>query len=162
MPDREAVGHLVPSLGRADQMTTGPLRGVCGLSPVVGVQRVSLTGTMLETSTARVVGPQSYAECLANLGALGHPENRDSHEKPYGRMVHHRITQGQRDFENSVGFLSGRARSASTLITRFIADHQGHRDSPDSRYGDGLMAFQDETADISSDGHARPAFPPRC
>ena len=108
------------------------------------------------------VGPQSYAESPANLGSLGHPENRDSHEKPYGRMVHHRITQGQHDCENSVGFLSGRARSASILITRFIADHQGHRDSPDSRYGDGLMAFLDETADISSDGHARPAFPPRC
>jgi hypothetical protein len=41
VPDREAVVHLVPSLGRADQMTTGPLRGVCVLLPVVGVQRVS-------------------------------------------------------------------------------------------------------------------------
>ncbi|REO58186.1 hypothetical protein DSI90_01685, partial [Mycobacterium tuberculosis] len=27
--------------------------------------------------------------------------------------------------------LRGRARPASTLITRFIADHQGHREGPD-------------------------------
>ncbi|WP_156751351.1 IS3 family transposase [Mycobacterium sp. 1245111.1] len=34
------------------------------------------------------------------------------------------------------GFLRGRTRPASTLITRFIADHQGHRDGPDGlRWG---------------------------
>ncbi|WP_251826362.1 IS3-like element IS6110/IS987 family transposase, partial [Mycobacterium tuberculosis] len=34
------------------------------------------------------------------------------------------------------GFLRGRARPASTLITRFIADHQGHREGPDGlRWG---------------------------
>jgi transposase-like protein len=33
-------------------------------------------------------------------------------------------------------FLRGRARPATALITRFIADHQGHRDSPDGlRWG---------------------------
>ena len=39
-----------------------------------------------------------------------------------------RIAKGQRDFEDSVGFLRGRARPATALIVRFIADHQGHRD----------------------------------
>jgi hypothetical protein len=37
-----------------------------------------------------------------------------------------------------------------------------HRDSADRLYADCLMAVQDESADIISDGHARPAFPPRC
>jgi hypothetical protein len=39
--------------------------------------------------------------------------------------------KGQCDFEDRVGFLRGRARPATALITRFIADHQGHRDGRD-------------------------------
>jgi putative transposase len=40
------------------------------------------------------------------------------------------------NFEDGVGFLCGPARPANTLITRFIADHQGHRDVPDGlRWG---------------------------
>ena len=40
------------------------------------------------------------------------------------------------DFEDIVGFLRGRARPATALITRFIADHQGHHDGPDGlRWG---------------------------
>jgi putative transposase len=47
-----------------------------------------------------------------------------------------RIAKGQCNFEDCVGFFRGRARPASTLITRFIADHQGHRDGPDGpRWG---------------------------
>ncbi|WP_284181019.1 IS3 family transposase [Mycobacterium tuberculosis] len=47
-----------------------------------------------------------------------------------------RIAKGERDFKDRVGFLRGRARPASTLITRFIADHQGHREGPDGlRWG---------------------------
>ena len=47
-----------------------------------------------------------------------------------------RITKGQRDFEDRVGFFRGRTRPATPLITRFIADHQGHRDGPDGlRWG---------------------------
>jgi putative transposase len=45
-------------------------------------------------------------------------------------------SDNQRYFEDSVGFLRGRARPASTLITRFIADHQGDRDGSDGlRWG---------------------------
>ena len=45
-------------------------------------------------------------------------------------------SDNQRDFEDRVGFLRGRARPATALITRFIADHQGHRDGPDGlRWG---------------------------
>ncbi|WP_152022122.1 IS3-like element IS6110/IS987 family transposase [Mycobacterium tuberculosis] len=41
------------------------------------------------------------------------------------------------------GFLRGRARPASTLITRFIADHQGHREGPDGlRWGVELICTQ--------------------
>ncbi len=47
-----------------------------------------------------------------------------------------RIAKGQRDPEDSVGFLRGRTRPATALIVRFIAEHQGHRDGPDGlRWG---------------------------
>jgi putative transposase len=39
-------------------------------------------------------------------------------------------------FEDGGDFFRGRARPASSLITRFIADHQGHRGGPDGlRWG---------------------------
>src|SRR5258707_10406686 len=38
--------------------------------------------------------------------------------------------------KDGVGFFRGRARPATALITRFIADHQGRRDGPDGlRWG---------------------------
>ncbi len=60
--------------------------------------------------------------------------DRSRSETPTARE--RRITEGQRNFEDRVSFLRGRARPASSLITRFIADHRGRRDGPDGlRWG---------------------------
>ena len=48
----------------------------------------------------------------------------------------HAALDNQRDFEDRLSFLRGRIRPATTLITRFIADHQGRQEGPDGlRWG---------------------------
>jgi transposase-like protein len=46
-----------------------------------------------------------------------------------------RIAKGQRDFKDRISFLRGRTRPATALVTRFIAEHQGHRGPDGLRWG---------------------------
>ncbi|MGA7135404.1 MAG: IS3 family transposase [Mycobacterium sp.] len=96
---------------------------------------ISEVARLLGVGTAETVR-KWVRQAQINAGSRPGATSEESAELKKLRREVAELRRANAILKTASGFLRGRTRPASTLITGFIADHQGHRDGPDGlRWG---------------------------